>query len=165
MYADEYGNEMIHPENKADLFGFFYKPIWKLCVQFHLVAIGAIKNILTTNELASLFHFPTRLYNRSEAIQWMPFKVLPSPDDLPQFTHENGYVLSGVIAEEYKNGDLSEILHEDKYDTHRAVGERKVKEDKLVPAEHIPVDKRKTAQIVEQDGKQMVKATVEKKIK
>lgn len=165
VYADEYGNEMIHPENKADLFGFFYKPIWKLCVQFHLVAIGAIRNILTTNELASLFHFPARLYNRSEAIQWMPFKVLPSPDNLPQFQKENGYVLSGMLAEAYKGWDLSEILHEDKYDTHRAVGEKKVKEDKLVPFEHIPADKRKTAQVVEQDGKKMAKATVEKKVK
>jgi hypothetical protein len=165
VYADEYGNELHHPENKSDIFGFFYKPIWKWCVQFHLVAMGAIKNVFSTNELSSLFHFPARVYNRSEAIQWMPFKVLPAPDNLPQFTEENGYVLSGMVAEAYKGGDLSNILHEDKYDTHRAVGEKKTREEKLVDLEHIPADKRASVTVIEKDGKKMAKATVEKKVK
>jgi hypothetical protein len=46
--------------------------------------------------LASLYHFPDGLYNRSPAIEWMQYKVVAAPNNLPTFTDDewNGRVIS-----------------------------------------------------------------------
>jgi hypothetical protein len=46
-------------------------------------------NVFTANELAGLFHFPDAAYNRSNVIEWMQYKVLPAPSNLPVFSKEN----------------------------------------------------------------------------
>ena len=38
--------------------------------------------ILTPDELASIFHFPTTRYNYTPVIKWMDYKVLPMPNDI-----------------------------------------------------------------------------------
>ena len=122
IYGDEYGNELKDQNTRHDVFGFFYKPIWKLAVLRKMTHLFFKNNIFWVNELASIFHFPDNAYNRSPIISWMQYKVLPAPENLPILNQPNGYVMTGKLAESYKHGDLSEILKE--YSSHRAVGER-----------------------------------------
>lgn len=44
---------------------------------------GEKKSILVTEELASLFHFPSSRYNYTPIIKWLQYKVVPAPVDLP----------------------------------------------------------------------------------
>ncbi len=41
------------------------------------------KSLLSTEELASLFHFPDARYNKIPTIKWLDYKVLPPPINLP----------------------------------------------------------------------------------
>lgn len=41
------------------------------------------KMILSSEEVASLFHFPNIKYNRSPVIAWQEFKIAPAPSNLP----------------------------------------------------------------------------------
>ncbi len=41
-------------------------------------------NMLTERELASLFHFPDSRYNKTPNIEWITYKVLPPPNDMPR---------------------------------------------------------------------------------
>src|SRR3990167_327489 len=133
VYTDEYANELTYPTTSADIIPFIVKPLWKLTVRFLMTHIFYVSNIYCVNELASLFHFPTRIYNRSDAIQWMPYKLIAPPETLPELHEENGLVMTGIIAETYKDGVLSEILEEPKYNKHRSLGHKITKEEKLVP--------------------------------
>ena len=45
---------------------------------------GEKKSLLSEEELASIFHFPNRKYNRSPVIRWMDYKVLPAPLTMPK---------------------------------------------------------------------------------
>jgi hypothetical protein len=102
VYSDEYGNELEHPTTELDFIPFIVRPLWRLMVNFCMTYIFYPSNQFGVNELASLFHFPTRIYNRSDAIQWMQYKVVAAPDTLPKLTKENGRVMTGIIAEDYK---------------------------------------------------------------
>lgn len=44
---------------------------------------GEKKSLLAEEELASLYHFPSSIYNQSPIIKWMDYKVLPAPLDTP----------------------------------------------------------------------------------
>lgn len=165
VYTDEYGNELEYPTRDADLIPFIVKPLWKLSVNFLMTHLIYVSNVFCVNELASLFHFPARIYNRSDAIQWMPYKLIAPPETLPQLTQENGYIMSGIIAEKYKWGELSEILDESKYRKHRAIGEKTSREDKLIPFEKLSAKQQALVQPIEQDGKKMAKVQVDKKTK
>jgi hypothetical protein len=57
------------------------------------------------NALSSLFHFPDGTYNRSPVIEWMQYKILSGPNNLPVFEEKdfNGFVMSGILAEKYKD--------------------------------------------------------------
>jgi hypothetical protein len=37
------------------------------------------QSLMTPEELASIFHFPTTRYNYTPAIKWLPYKILPGP--------------------------------------------------------------------------------------
>lgn len=102
IYGDEYGNELNGPLNKHDMLGFFYKPLWKFAAYFNLPYFFFKKNTFGVNELASLFHFPDGIYNRSPIISWMAYKVLPCPDNLPILKNLNRFIISGHLAEGYK---------------------------------------------------------------
>lgn len=102
VYGDEYGNELDDPEQKADVFGRFFKPLWKIATLFHLTHFFFKNNDFGVNELASIYHFPDNIYNRAPVIGWMQYKILPPPDDLPVMKDENGYIMTGILAEKYK---------------------------------------------------------------
>jgi hypothetical protein len=119
IYGDEYGNELRPNNEKHDVFGFFYRPLWKLAAQWKMTHLFFKRNMFGVNELSSIFHFPDISYNRAPIISRMQYKILPAPENLPILQEPNGFVMSGKLAENYKNGDLREILKE--YPTHRAV--------------------------------------------
>ncbi len=51
------------------------------------------KNLLCSEELATMFHFPDSRYNRIPTIKWLTYKVLPPPIDLPK----EGVVLGNSV--------------------------------------------------------------------
>ena len=135
VYNDEYSNGLADNNTKHDIFGFIYKWLWKIAVKYYLTGFFYKYSYFSTNELTSLFHFADWIYNRSPIIEWMIYKVLPAPANLPQFTDDewNGRIMTWVLAEKFKNWNLSEILKD--YKNHWAVSSRQVEEEKLTPIE------------------------------
>ncbi|AHB41546.1 hypothetical protein P148_SR1C00001G0756 [candidate division SR1 bacterium RAAC1_SR1_1] len=162
VYGDEYGNEFCDQNNKHDVFGFFFKPMRKFAALFGLTSFFFSKHYFGVNELASLFHFPDNAYNRSPAISWMQYKVLPAPENLPVLKDFGGYIIDGKFAENYKNGSVSSILEE--YPNHRAVGTKTEKQEKLTPVTEYTSEQLTGKEIVEKDGHKFVKEIGEKQI-
>ena len=135
VYNDEYSNGLTDDNTKHDLFGFIYKKLWKIAAKYYLTWFFYNYSYFSTNELTSLFHFADWIYNRSPIIEWMIYKVLPAPSNLPQFSDDewNGRIMTWQLAEKFKNWDLSEILKD--YKNHWAVSSRVLEEEKLTPLE------------------------------
>lgn len=110
IYKDEYNNGLDQPEILADLFGWFFKPMWKFSAVFSLVGFFAKKNVFTINELSSLFHFPMAVFNRASAIVWAEYKMTEPPKTLPIPKEENWRLITWIIAEWYKWWKISEIF-------------------------------------------------------
>lgn len=47
------------------------------------LGFGEKKSLLSSEELASIFHFPSSRFNYTPIINWLKYKVLPAPVDLP----------------------------------------------------------------------------------
>jgi hypothetical protein len=166
VYTDEYGNELKHPTISLDFLPFIVKPLRRLTVNYCMTYIFYPSNQFGVNELASLFHLPTRIYNRSDAIQRMQYKVIAPPDTLPQLMDDNGFVMTGIIAEDYKKWILSDILREEKYINNNYVGDNITREEKIVPFDSLSPLQQQRAQIVyDENGVKMGKVQVEKKQK
>ena len=154
VYTDEYANRLSDDNTKHDMFPWIFQPLWRVGVGYYLTGFFYKYSYFSTNELSSLYHFPDSIYNRSPIIEWMQYKVLPAPANLPQFSDDerNGKVMTGILAEKFKDGKLSDILKD--YTNHRAVASREIEEEKLTPlAEY------QTAHpgvISEVDGKQTI---------
>lgn len=160
VYSDEYNNSLDQPELVSDLFWRIVEPLWKISYTFLLPSFLFQDNVFTVNELASLYHFPDRMYNRSPAIVWMNYKTLSAPDKLPELKDENkDFMITGIIAEWYKGGKLSNILEEV---SHPSVWvKEEVNETKVpVPSSYSP---KEWESIVEEDGKHfLVKKSVKR---
>ena len=133
VYKDEYSNSLECSNLKHDIFWFLYKPLRTAWVNMYLAWFFSKYSYFSTNELCSLFHFPDGLYNRSPAIEWMQYKVIAPPSNLPSFSDDewNGKVVSWVLAEKYKNWNLSAIL--DDYPHHWAVWTKTEEVEELKP--------------------------------
>lgn len=59
----------------------FSRPVWLWLWRFF--KLHEWQQIFSTEEMASLFHFPSIRYNPSTAIKWQEFKIMPAPHDLP----------------------------------------------------------------------------------
>jgi len=57
-------------------------PIMWTNFTWRLFAFGEKRSILTPEELASVFHFPSTRYNPSPVIKWLDYKVLPAPQEM-----------------------------------------------------------------------------------
>jgi len=125
IYKDEYNNYLDQPEWQADIFGFFFKPIWRFAALFSLVAFFTKKNIFTVNELASLYHFPDGIFNRSPAIVRADYKMTEPPKNLPVPKEENGRVITWIIAESFKWWKISKIFE---WSRHPNIGKKIVEE-------------------------------------
>lgn len=126
IYRDEYNNALDQPETVADLLWAVVKPLWKFSISFALPGFVTRKNIFTVGELSSLYHLPDGMFNRSPIIKWMDYKVVSGPDTLPVPTDPTWYVISWVIADSFKWGDLNQILPLLK---HSAVTTKEVEEE------------------------------------
>ncbi|MBS8122431.1 type IV secretory system conjugative DNA transfer family protein [Candidatus Vampirococcus lugosii] len=157
IYKDEYNNGLNQPEIMHDIFGFIFKPLWKFAIFFHLPNFFYKKNIFTVNELAGFFHIPDGLFNRSPIIKWMDYKALPAPDNLPKMEKPNNFFITGKVAEEYLDGNISKIF---KGVRHWAVGKKKTKKEKLVPIENYKKNELFDKEIITKNGKDYVKETV-----
>ncbi len=159
IYKDEYNNELDQPEVKADLFWWFFKPLWKIAATFSLIGFFYRKNIFTVNELASLWHLPDGVFNRSPIIKRLDYKILPPPDNLPVLKEENSdFSISWIVAEEYLGWDLSKIFEKVK---HWALTWKKIEKEELIPLKD---DEKYDWEVVEKDWKKYkVIKKVEKK--
>ncbi len=157
VYTDEYGNELEHLATKAWFLKFISKPLWSLAASYGLTNLFYKSNVFTTWELTSLFHLPDYTYNRSNSIEWMQYKVVPAPSNLPTFPAQNGseYIISWQLAEKYKWWNLSKILQEDK--NHRAVWKKIVTQDELVPINKYKETELTWKEIIEKNGEKFVK--------
>ncbi|MEF2175006.1 MAG: TraM recognition domain-containing protein [Candidatus Absconditabacteria bacterium] len=162
VYRDEYNNSLDQPRVLSDIFGFILIPLWKFSSLFYLQNFFYFKNIFTVNELASVYHVPDGTYNRTPIIRWMDYKVLPPPDRLPVCKDESGYLITGIVSEEYRKGKIDKIFSDV---DHRAVGEKVEKEESLQLIEENQVGSYEPEQIVEKDGKFFLKTITEIKKK
>ncbi|MBS9784270.1 type IV secretory system conjugative DNA transfer family protein [Candidatus Gracilibacteria bacterium] len=82
LFTDEYNNQLDNPQMLEDLFGFFFTPIRYFAFKYRL--IGVLQNIsrFSTDELATMYHFPDIKYNKSPLIAWMDYKMLRTPVEL-----------------------------------------------------------------------------------
>ncbi|QQS59152.1 type IV secretion system DNA-binding domain-containing protein [Candidatus Peregrinibacteria bacterium] len=48
------------------------------------LSTGQIRQIVSSDELAALFHFPNAQYNKMPNLQWQTFKIAPAPHNLPE---------------------------------------------------------------------------------
>lgn len=160
IYKDEYNNELDQPETIADLFWRLLGPFRRFAVAFYLSSFFFRKNVFTVNSLSSLFHLPDALYNRSPIISRMDYKVLASPDDVPTLEKETWYIISGIIADTYQDGKLSNILAELK---HPSIGSKveTVTKKTEVAADYVA---KEGEEVLEEDGKKYLVHTSEKKI-
>ncbi|USN54518.1 MAG: type IV secretion system DNA-binding domain-containing protein [Candidatus Peribacteria bacterium] len=117
---------------------------------FHLPNFFFKDNIFTVNELSSLYHFPDGTYNRAPIIKWMDYKVVSAPDNLPILEDETKFSISGILAEEYLDGDLSRILEEV---THPGVTTRTEITTKKYDITGKSITPRTGEKIVEEDGR------------
>lgn len=154
IYKDEYNNELDQPEVAADLFGWILKPLWSFAATFHLTKFFYKKWVFTINELASLFHFPDWLFNRSPIIRWMDYKVLAAPDNIYKPKKENGYFMTWIIADEYKGWDLSKIFTGSQLDN---IWIKKETEEKIIPYDEYTWADKDSLELVEREGQKYVK--------
>jgi len=165
VYTDEYSNKLRCPNIKHDVFGWLYIPLRTIAVKLYLTGFFSKYSYFSTNELTSLFHFPDGMYNRSPAIEWMPYKVVAPPSNLPTFPDDtrNGRIISGVVAESFKKGNISTILKD--YTHTRAVGSRTDIIEELIPTSELTPSELADKEVVEKDGQQMAKVDKEKKVR
>lgn len=55
----------------------------KRLIDSRFLIFGEKKSLLVTEELASMFHFPSSRFNYTPIIKWLQYKVLPAPVNLP----------------------------------------------------------------------------------
>lgn len=65
------------------LFDLFNTPVLFHNFKHRLAAYGEKPSILVSRELATIFHFPNSRYNYTPVIDWLSYKVLPAPQNLP----------------------------------------------------------------------------------
>ena len=157
VYSDEYSNALECSNMKHDVFWFVYVPLWSVGVSVYLTWFFSKYSYFSTNELSSLFHFPDGLYNRAPVIEWMQYKVIAPPSNLPMFDDEwwNGRVISWVLAEKYKKWNLSAIL--DDYPHHWAVWTRTDQIEDLKLLSECSIKEKKEHNIREENNEIFVK--------
>ncbi len=85
VYKDVYGNWFQNHRIFADFFplvlnAWFLRWLWSNRVNGYMHR----RNLLVERELASLYHFPDSRYNKIPVIQWISYKVLPPPPNVPK---------------------------------------------------------------------------------
>lgn len=165
VYSDEYSNALGCPNFKHDILWFLFIPLWRAWVELFLTGFFSKYSYFSTNELASLYHFPDGMYNRSPSIEWMQYKVVAAPSNLPTFSDDewNWRVISWVLAESFKKWNLSAILKD--YPNHWAVWTRTETEEELKPIAECSAKEKANNEIIEQNWEQFVKIVHDKTVR
>ncbi len=85
VYKDAYGNWFANRRMMVD-----FMPLWINAPFIHWLwknrinGYGHKRDLLVEKELASLYHFPDSRYNKIPVIQWITYKVLPPPPNIPK---------------------------------------------------------------------------------
>lgn len=85
VYKDAYGNWFANRRMMVD-----FMPLWINAPLIHwfwkhrINGYGHKRDLLVEKELASLYHFPDSRYNKIPVIQWITYKVLPPPPNIPK---------------------------------------------------------------------------------
>jgi hypothetical protein len=90
---------------------------FKRClIDCRFLIFGENKSLLSSEELASLFHFPSSRFNYTPVIRWLSYKVLPAPVNLP----DQGIVLGNNVF----RGQVKPVrmLREDRTRHHYVIG-------------------------------------------
>lgn len=163
IYEEQYLNSLVESNIKKDIFWRFFEPLWKFAVRFNLLSFFYTVHAFSVNALSSLFHLPDGIYNKSQIIRWMDYKALACPDNAPILDpkDDTGYIMSGIVAERFQGGKLSDILAKN---THPAVGKKIIQEDVYTPIEHYTQDDLADKEIVEKDWKKYVKTSQDKDV-
>ncbi len=87
MFKDEYLNWF--QSRRTILLDLINNPVMLFNAKNKLIDtgwwfFGEKNNIMSPQELASIFHFPCSRYNHSPTINWLDYKVLPAPVDTPK---------------------------------------------------------------------------------
>lgn len=102
--------------NKILKFNFDHRMLYT-----RLAFFGEKLSILDTQELASLFHFPSSRFNFTPIINWLKYKVLPAPVDVPILKDpKDGVTLGHNVYRGEKK--LVAILRNDRTRHHYCIG-------------------------------------------
>lgn len=105
IFTDEYNNQLDNPQVE-DLLRFFFVPLRYFAFRFRLLGIAQDISRFSTDELATMYHFPDIKYNKSPIIGWLDYKMLPPPYNL-KFPKEP------MIFMDYKRNDKWQIYTKD----------------------------------------------------
>ncbi len=82
IFTDEYNNSLDNPQFVEDVFAFILTPIKFIAFQLKLIWFFQSKNVFSSDELSTLYHFPDINYNKSPIINWLEYKKLAPPHNL-----------------------------------------------------------------------------------
>ncbi len=82
VFTDEYNNQLDNPQILEDFFRFFFTPVRYFAFKYRLVWLLQNISRFSTDELATMYHFPDIKYNRSPLIAWLEYKMLRPPIEL-----------------------------------------------------------------------------------
>lgn len=85
VFKHLYGNAFVNRRMFIEIFPLAWNApfmywLWKNRINGHLTK----DCLLVEKEMAGLFHFPDSRYNKMPIIQWIAYKVLPPPPDVPR---------------------------------------------------------------------------------
>lgn len=106
IFTDEYNNQLDNPQMIEDLFRFLFAPLRYFAFKFRLLGIAQDISRFSTDELATMYHFPDIKYNKSPIISWLDYKMLPPPSNI-KFPKEP------MILMDYKRNDKWQIFTQD----------------------------------------------------
>lgn len=84
VFRHLYGNSFVNRRIFVDFFPLKWNaPIMHWLWKHRLNGFYHKECLLVEKELAALFHFPDSRYNKTPIIQWIAYKVLPPPPNIP----------------------------------------------------------------------------------
>lgn len=86
IYNNNFVNRRILP------FDFISTPLLYFSLKYRLINFFQKKDLLVASELATVYHFPDAMYNKSPVIKWLDYKVVPAPLEIPK----SGDLLLGI---------------------------------------------------------------------
>ena len=82
IFTDEYNNSLDNPQFLEDFLYFIFTPLRYFGFVYKLVGFFQNISFFSSDELATLYHFPDINYNKSPIITWLDYKKLSPPHNL-----------------------------------------------------------------------------------